>query len=148
MGFSIFYCDSLSLRLSFSLGSLSPFQSLSLFCPLSMELFSRRRWTTGSSQQSNMYGMLPYMCCIILLGCHKNISLPLGPIQPHLPLLPKELHASVIPLYLALSYAPSIYLSLWKSIASSLSIPPSSKFHFFSDCIFKLKLSRTDKMEM
>ena len=31
---------------------------------LSMELFSRRRWATGSAQQSNSYGIMPCMCCI------------------------------------------------------------------------------------
>ena len=48
-----------------------------------MELFSRKRWTTGSAQQSNMYGMLPYMCSIIILVCHKH----LGPYCPYLFLL-------------------------------------------------------------
>ena len=39
------------------------------FTSLAMELFSRRRWTTGSAQQqSNMYGNMPCMCCLILWG--------------------------------------------------------------------------------
>ena len=33
---------------------------------LFMELFCRRRWTTGLAQKSNMYGMLPGMWCIII----------------------------------------------------------------------------------
>ena len=33
-----------------------------------MELFSRRSWTTGSSQQSNIYGIMPCMCCIKFSG--------------------------------------------------------------------------------
>ena len=44
-----------------------------------MELFSWRRWTTGLAQQSNVYVMLPCMCCIIFLVCHKHNSLPPGP---------------------------------------------------------------------
>ena len=32
-----------------------------------MELFSRRRSATILAQQSNMYGMMPCMCCITLL---------------------------------------------------------------------------------
>ena len=30
-----------------------------------MELFSRRRWTTGTTQKSHMYGIIPCICCII-----------------------------------------------------------------------------------
>ena len=33
-----------------------------------MELFSRRRCSTGSAKQSNNYGSMPCMCCIIYLG--------------------------------------------------------------------------------
>ena len=33
-----------------------------------MELFSRRRWTTGLVQQSNMYVLLTCICCIFLGG--------------------------------------------------------------------------------
>ena len=32
-----------------------------------MELFSRRRWATGFSQQYNKYGILPWMCYKIYL---------------------------------------------------------------------------------
>ena len=39
-----------------------------------MELFSRRRWTTGSAQHSNTYGMLPCMLCIIILGFVTNTT--------------------------------------------------------------------------
>ena len=41
---------------------------------LAMELFSRRRWTTGSGQQSNNYGIMPCMCCIIFLGFNINTT--------------------------------------------------------------------------
>ena len=57
----------------------------------SMELFSRRRWTTGSAQQSNIYGMMPFICWIIFWVCHKHNSFPFGPIQPSSP-FNKELH--------------------------------------------------------
>ena len=56
-----------------------------------MELFSRRRWTTGSAKQSNMYGIMPCMCCIIFWVCHKHNRLPLEPIQPSSPST-KQLH--------------------------------------------------------
>ena len=39
-----------------------------------MEFFTRRRWTTGSAQQSNMYGMVPCMCCIIFWGFDLNTT--------------------------------------------------------------------------
>ena len=48
---------------------------------LTMELFSRRRWTTGSAQQSYVNGMIPCMCCIIFLVCQIHNNFPLGPIQ-------------------------------------------------------------------
>ena len=62
-----------------------------------LELFSRRGWTTVSAQQSNLYGMMPYMGCIIFFlggagGWHKHNSLRLAPIQPSSPSY-KELHA-------------------------------------------------------
>ena len=55
-----------------------------------MELFSRRRWTTGSTQQSNRYGILPSMCFIIFLIRQKTQQLTTWPIQPSSPT--KELH--------------------------------------------------------
>ena len=39
-----------------------------------MEFFTRRRWTTGLAQQSNMYGMVPCMCCIIFWGFDLNTT--------------------------------------------------------------------------
>ena len=54
-----------------------------------MELFSSRRWATGSAQQSNNYGIMPCMCCIIFLGLTNSFLL--GPIQPSSP-TGKELH--------------------------------------------------------
>ena len=46
-----------------------PYLKMLIFCTyLLMELFSSRRWTTGSAQQSNNYGMKPCMCCINFLG--------------------------------------------------------------------------------
>ena len=33
-----------------------------------MELFSRRRWATGSAQQSNNFGIMSRMCCINFSG--------------------------------------------------------------------------------
>ena len=36
---------------------------------LNLELFSRRRWTTGLAQQSNTYEMLRSMCCMIIGVC-------------------------------------------------------------------------------
>ena len=41
---------------------------------LDMELFSRRRWTTGSAQQSNNNGIMPCKCCIIFWGFNINIT--------------------------------------------------------------------------
>ena len=58
-----------------------------------MELFCRRIWTAGSTQQSNMYGWLPCLCSRIFLVCHKHNSLPLWPMQPS-SRLTKELHGS------------------------------------------------------
>ena len=48
---------------------------------LSMELFSRRRWTTVSAQQSNMNGMMPCLCWIFRV-CHKHNSLLIKPSSP------------------------------------------------------------------
>ena len=42
-----------------------------------MELFSRRRRTTGSAQQSNMYGMTP--CIIFVLFDMKTTAYSLSP---------------------------------------------------------------------
>ena len=51
------------------------------------ELRHRRRWTTGSALQSNMYGIMPF------LGVwDKHNSLPLGPIQSSSP-TNNELHS-------------------------------------------------------
>ena len=41
-----------------------------------MELFSNRRWTTGSAQQSNLYGMFPFMCCIIFWFMCIRVRIP------------------------------------------------------------------------
>ena len=60
---------------------------------LSMELFSRRRWATGSAQQSNNFGIMPCMCCIIFWVYHKHNSFLLGLIQPSSPNT-KELHST------------------------------------------------------
>ena len=35
-------------------------------------LFCRRRWTTGSAQQSNNYGIMPCTCCITFFGFNIN----------------------------------------------------------------------------
>ena len=59
---------------------------------LTTELFSGRRWGTGSAQQSNNYGIMSCMCCIIFGGQRKHNSCLLGPIQPSSPTA-KELHA-------------------------------------------------------
>ena len=42
-----------------------------------VELLSRRRQTTVSAQQSNMYGLLPCVCYIFLV-CYKHNNLPLN----------------------------------------------------------------------
>ena len=47
-----------------------------------MELCSKRRWTTGSAQQSNMCVIIPCMCSIFLGAWHKHNSFLLGQIQP------------------------------------------------------------------
>ena len=39
-----------------------------------MELFSRRRWTTGSAEQSNVYGIMTCMCCINSFGFNINTT--------------------------------------------------------------------------
>ena len=39
-----------------------------------MELFSRRRWTTGSAQQSNNNGIMPCMCSINVFGFNINTT--------------------------------------------------------------------------
>ena len=59
---------------------------------LALELFSRRRWATGSAQQSNNCEIMPCICCIIFLGLTQTQQLLLGPIQPSSPTI-KELHA-------------------------------------------------------
>ena len=56
-----------------------------------MEPFSRRRWATGSAQQSSNNGIMPCMWCIIFWVLHKHHSFTLGPIQPSSPNT-KELH--------------------------------------------------------
>ena len=61
-----------------------------------MELFSRRRWTTGLAQQSNMYGIMPCMWCLIFGVWHKHKSFPLGLMLPLSPTT-KELHDSTFP---------------------------------------------------
>ena len=50
-----------------------------------LELFSRRRWPTGSVQQSNMNGMMPCMGCIIFEGFTKTQQLTTWAIQPSSP---------------------------------------------------------------
>ena len=59
-----------------------------------MELFSKRRWTTGLTQQSNIK-----MCCIIFFVCQKHNNLQLGPIQQSYPST-KELHDQSVSLIL------------------------------------------------
>ena len=59
-----------------------------------VEFFSRGSWTSGSAQQSNMYGMMPCKWCIYFWGSrgwYKHNSLPLWPIQPS-STATKELH--------------------------------------------------------
>ena len=58
-----------------------------------MELFSRRRWTTGLAQQSNMYGNVLHL--LHYFGGFDTSSLPLGPIQPSSH-TSKELHGHTI----------------------------------------------------
>ena len=59
----------------------------------SMELFSKRRWPSGLAQQSNMYWIMPCMCCIIFWARYKHNRFLLGLIQPSSPSI-KELHGS------------------------------------------------------
>ena len=56
----------------------------------SMELLSRQRWTTGSTQQSNMFGMMPCICCIFFFWGGEVWQI--GSIQLSYPTT-KELHA-------------------------------------------------------
>ena len=44
--------------------------------------FPWRSLVEGDEQDSNICGMLPCMCYLIFLVCHKRNSLPLGLIQP------------------------------------------------------------------
>ena len=61
-----------------------------------IELLSRRRWTTGSAQPSNMNGIMPCMCCIIFFGgVDLNTHSPIQPIQPSSPTT-KELNGSML----------------------------------------------------
>ena len=53
---------------------LSRFGCPQLIILSTMELFSTRRWIPGSAQQSNMYGMLPYMCCILFFWFVTNTT--------------------------------------------------------------------------
>ena len=53
-----------------------------------MELFGRRRWTTGPAQQSNTnYGIMPSMCWIIFLFNINTTAFCLGRSSLHLILL-------------------------------------------------------------
>ena len=49
-------------------GSFSPDLSSELWSCFIMELFSRRRWTTGSWRQSNMQWIMPYLYYIVFRG--------------------------------------------------------------------------------
>ena len=42
---------------------------------LTMELFSRRRWATGSAQQSNMNVIFRCICCITFFGLSQTLQL-------------------------------------------------------------------------
>ena len=60
------------------------------FFPITMEVFSRRRWATGSAQQSNNNGIIPCMCWVFFLGGGVNINTTafcLGRSSLHLQLL-------------------------------------------------------------
>ena len=52
-----------------------------------LELYSRRRCTTGSAQQASMYGMRPCMCCIILVFYLNTTAYCLGQYSLHIILL-------------------------------------------------------------
>ena len=61
-----------------------------------MEFFSRRKWTTGAVQHSNMDEILLGMCCKFFFRfVQKHNSLPLGPIQPSTPSI-KDLHGQTL----------------------------------------------------
>ena len=55
---------------------------------LVVDLFSSRRWTTGSAQQSNNYGIMTCMCCMNFRGVNINTTaFCLDRSSPHLLLL-------------------------------------------------------------
>ena len=83
------------------------FLSLSVGVSEHGALKRRRRWTTGSAQQSNMCGTLPCMFWIFLSICQKQDSLSLGPIQPSSPSI-QELHGQIVSHSLMLSLPPSL----------------------------------------
>ena len=92
--------------------------SLSQYQP--MELFSWRRWATGSAQQSNSYGIMPCMCCIIFLGLTQTQQLFAWPIQPSSPAT-KELHDQ--PIYVSFLHMSPSHLCTYVSFYPHL--PPT-----------------------
>ena len=96
------------------------------------------RWSTESAQQSNMYGMLPYMCCRIFGILYKHSSLPVGSIQPSSPST-KQLHGQSMELsckmtnrkinHITSSSAKSQFILLCKIFNDGLTKQPSFRLN-------------------
>ena len=119
--------------------------SLIVFKNQGMELFSSR-WTIGLAQQSNMYGIMQCMCCIIFGVRHKNNSFPLGTTQPSSPTT-KELHdqdnkrqswTTVLWIKIRQEQQLKNFLGLWPSAADNNTVTDYSFMNWDTDTILMI----------